>query len=129
MRACKGEIVDHINRNPLDNRRKNLRIVNARQNNLNRTRRNNSGFIGVCIRQEKEGKYCQARYRLSRSKVLTFRLPDSPHNRAVCAMAHDKFVIQSGEEEYAPLNFPCWKFEPFRSFLLTEDLRLWRSGA
>jgi hypothetical protein len=38
------------------------------------------------------------------------------------ALAHDKFVLQEGEEEYAPLNFPCWKFEPFRSILLNEDL-------
>jgi len=36
MHAGKGEVVDHINRNPLDNRRCNLRIVNARQNMLNR---------------------------------------------------------------------------------------------
>jgi hypothetical protein len=32
-------------------------------------------------------------------------------------------VLQAGEEDYAPLNFPCFKNEPFRSFLLEEDLR------
>lgn len=35
MRAREGQIVDHINRNPLDCRMKNLRIVSCRQNILN----------------------------------------------------------------------------------------------
>lgn len=121
--AKKGQIVDHRNRDPLDNRRVNLRIVNKRQNCLNKKCKNASGFIGVCIKNRKGRKYCQAKLQLSGGKQLSFQLPDSPHNRVIAAFARDKFVLQMGEEDYAPLNFPCFKNEPFRSFLLAEDLR------
>ena len=45
--AKKGEIVDHINRNKLDNRIENLRIVTQSQNNLNRKVSNPLGFAGI----------------------------------------------------------------------------------
>jgi len=123
MNAKEGQIVDHINRDRLDNRRKNLRIVNKRQNSLNKKCKNGTGFVGVCLKNRKGRKYCQARFRLSSGKELLFRLPDSPHNRVIAAFARDKFVLQAGEDDFAPLNFPCFKNEPFRSYLLEEDLR------
>ena len=45
----KDAIVDHINQNKADNRKRNLRIVNHRQNNMNKPmqKNNTSGFVGV----------------------------------------------------------------------------------
>jgi hypothetical protein len=126
MHACKGEMVDHINRNKSDNRRCNLRIVNSRQNNLNRKLKNNTGLIGISGFKDKGLLFVRASYRTKEDKLLAFRCPDTPFNRILAALAHDKFVLQEGEEQYAPLNFPHWKYEPYRSFLLNEDLEKYK---
>jgi len=123
LKAKKGQIVDHENRDPLDNRKCNLRIVTHRQNMLNRILKNSSGFIGVGIRRKKiknKPVYC-AGYSTG-NKQLCFYSPFTPNGLILAAMARDKFVILNSDEEYAPLNFPIFKKEPFKTFLLKGDL-------
>lgn len=51
MNTPKGFCVDHINGNPYDNRRSNLRICTTAQNTKNRgmSKHNTSGYKGVCF--------------------------------------------------------------------------------
>jgi len=126
MHAVKGELVDHKNRNPLDNRRSNLRIATYRQNVLNRKLKNNTGIIGVSAYKQNGRFYVGAHFRTEKGKRLSFYCPDTPFNRILAALAHDKFVLQDGDEEFAPLNFPCWQYEPLRGILMNEDLRKYK---
>jgi hypothetical protein len=89
---------------------------------LNRKIKNNTGLIGVTAHLSDGKFYLRANFRVNKTKRLRFNCPDTPFNRILAALAHDKFVLQAGEEEYAPLNFPRWSNEPMRSILLTEDL-------
>jgi hypothetical protein len=54
--------------------------------------------------------------------MASFRSPYTPRGLVTAAMARDKFVIENKDEEYAPLNFPIFKNEPFKSILLKSDL-------
>ena len=60
MQCKKGDIVDHLNGNGLDNRKENLRICTNSQNiqNSKRHKDNTSGYKGVCF--HKLGKKWQA---------------------------------------------------------------------
>ena len=93
---------------------------------LNRKIKNKTGLIGVTA-YLRDGKfYLRANFRANKTKRLRFNCPDTPFNRTLAALVHDKFVLQAGEEAYAPLNFPQWRFEPLRNILLNEDLHKYK---
>lgn len=55
LNAKKGEYVDHIDRNSLNNKKENLRIVTNQQNGFNSSikKNNTSGFIGVTLSKDR----------------------------------------------------------------------------
>jgi hypothetical protein len=83
--------VDHINRDTLDNRRENLRIVTQTQNSQNRNsgRGNKTGFKGVW--KHKEGKYTsQIQFEGRKIHLGLHRTAENAY-KAYCSAARDLF--------------------------------------
>ena len=66
--AKQGDVVDHINRNPLDNRKDNLRIVSWSENGINKGKQSNntSGYTGISY-DKKNKKW---KVRLNKNKKM-----------------------------------------------------------
>ena len=73
MDAPKGQEVDHINGNKLDNRRDNLRFCTRQENlrNFPKLKRNSSGFKGVSF-CSRSGKW-RARIAVNKKEILIGR--------------------------------------------------------
>jgi hypothetical protein len=91
------ELVDHRNRDGLDNRKANLRIASASQNQGNRTKRhdNTSGYKGVTWDSERK----KWRATIQERKLGRF---DSPKE---AARAYDEAALELWGD-FALLNFP-----------------------
>lgn len=89
-------VVDHINGDTLDNRRKNLRVCTSAQNvrNCKKSRRNTSGFKGVSLAKS-TGKWLAYISVNMRNKYLgSFATPEEAH-AAYCEAAkkyHGEFA-------------------------------------
>jgi hypothetical protein len=101
MTPPRGLIVDHRNRNGLDNRRSNLRLATYSQNNCNKPKRKNtsSRFVGVSF--DKRGQHWVAYIHHNGKHIWLGRFD----NEIDAAKARDKAARQY-HGEFARLNFP-----------------------
>lgn len=84
-----GMTVDHVNRNPLDNRRSNLRLASLAQQARNRAVVNpDSGYKGVCWRKQK--KRWQAKIKVNGKQVWS-HMADTPR---LAAIAYDEKALE-----------------------------------
>lgn len=96
--AKDGDIVDHIDRNPLNNRKNNLRLVSSSQNSQNKSLQvnNTSGFIGVYWISEKNKWRAEIQIN-GESKSLGYF-----HEKNEAIIARLKAEKQYFGEEFAP---------------------------
>lgn len=98
-----GMIVDHINRNTLDNRLENLRQCGFSINSINSaiSKKNKSGYRGVCWDKERRKWVAQGRRNGVVVRIGAFKCPIE------AAIAKDRFSIEQYGEA-AVLNFPTY---------------------
>ena len=110
-----GLVVDHLNANPLDNRRDNLTLTTNVQNNRANSRRNRLGYRGVYSRALKNGVRYYARWserHQHRYSRTNFHTPEE------AARAYDNGVIELAKRNnesvlIRTLNFPESAFPNF----------------
>lgn len=100
--AAPGEIVDHINRDPLDNRRENLRVCSQRDNARNRRGwlTGKSQYKGVSY--DRERCVWAAAITVNRRAVFIGRFEDE----SAAARAYDA-AAQHAFEAFSQCNFPA----------------------
>jgi hypothetical protein len=117
-----GVQVDHINRDPFDNRRSNLRLASHSQNQSNQSKRrtNTSGYKGVFRTTQNERTYWQAQIAQHRRKYTLGVFQDVVE----AAQNYDAFALLL-QGEFAVLNFPDADYSQFtpKRLKLYESLR------
>lgn len=102
INALPGQLLDHANRDRLDNRRDNLRFASYSQNNTNRSSRKTgtSQYLGVHW-DSARGKWYAGAYELSTHRKLNLgRYSDEVE----AAKAYDRYA-KANYGEFAKLNF------------------------
>lgn len=90
MKAKRGEQVDHINRNTLDNRKENLRFCTGGQNCANKgiVSTNTSGFKGVAWKKSTKKWMAYAKIHGKRKHIGYY------DTALEAAVAHDKVAVE-----------------------------------
>lgn len=97
-----GKQVDHINGNPLDNRRANLRVCTQTENKRNRGAQinNNSGFKGVSFHKQRRKWAAQVTADGKQKYLGLFETPQLAHEMYCLAadMLHGEFANHGSKE-------------------------------
>lgn len=119
MKAERGQMLDHIDRNPMNNQKSNLRFCTPSQNAINRTpwRRGTSKYMGVykCVNKDSWKKldgnityYESYRWRMeikTPNGRISKKFPFTSEGEMQAAKYYDELAkIHHGE--FAALNFP-----------------------
>lgn len=97
LRPDDWQLVDHVNRNGLDNRKSNLRLCDSSENVINRIYSQKSGYRGVFLHQ---GKYWRAQIERSNKRYSV----GSHQTAEAAARAYDIAAI-SLHGDFAVTNF------------------------
>ena len=109
MKPPKRLLVDHRNRDSLDNRRDNLRLATHAENSCNRQKRKSktsSRFIGVYLEKRTQCWVAQIRHKGRSVWLGRFK------SEVEAARAYDRAAIKY-HGEFACLNFPESQITPF----------------
>lgn len=103
----KGLQVDHINGDPLDNRRENLRLVTSKENNWNvgPNKTNTSGYVGVVWHKRGQKWYARAWGTCEQTGKSKLKSLGLYNDKEEAARAYDRWVIDN-RDEHAYTNFP-----------------------
>lgn len=96
--VSKGEYVDHINNNTLDNRKENLRVATNRMNQYNQRRRKNSKYMrGVTFDKSAVNKPWKAQIKVNgvNKHIGMFKTEQEAHNAY-------RSVLNEVAGEYSP---------------------------
>lgn len=86
----KNMVVDHINRNPLDNRRSNLRVCTQRQNTRNKTKQRNNTSGIPSVEWQKDANMWRVRLKYLGNKVHIGYFK----NKSEAGYVRDQAIIQ-----------------------------------
>jgi hypothetical protein len=116
-------VIDHINRNKLDNQRENLRAIHRSQNDFNqgKPKNNTSGYLGVMYRKDRDCYYAQISINNEYFHI------GSGLEKEEAAKLRD-YIAWRARGEYAVFNFPDIDYNNFthpRRKTLDERFNKW----
>ncbi len=103
----KGKQVDHINGDPLDNRRENLRLVTSKENhwNMGPGKTNTSGYVGISWNKKRKKWRTLVRFTCEQAGKRKHKFLGYYNDKEEAARAYDRWVIHN-RDEHAYTNFP-----------------------